>query len=286
MSKACEFFFGIIKKIIKVILAVVILFFLAYIMDFTPVVIINILGASLFIGLIYLYYFSKSGFPKNIKNLTTNNLILFFIILFSLAAFYRRLYPWLGNSIIVLVLIGLIYKKRFKPISKYEDINDRAGWYKFFRGRQKAIDIYNRSLLLENLSSLEKGDILIEIGILHIKSEQWEEAKLCFNKVLHIENINEEQHVIFNYRIAQIYFKGKKFNEACEGYRIVYDYMMNNNIKDSIPIVKEILRAYIYNNDRQGAIELYNSLIDKKLIMKNKKVEKLLEGSNFYEFTR
>jgi len=281
MKKTFKFFLKIIKIIFIAILVVLLGGFLLYIIDFIPVSIINILGVLIFTVFIYYYFFSKSGFSKIIKKLFSNNFILFSICILPLSKVFKRLNSWLALIIIVLFLLGYIYKKAFKPVNEYENIKDRANWYKFFRKMQRAIDMYTKALLLENLTAVEKGDILIEIGILYIKSEQWEEAMLCFNKVLHIENINEEQHVIFNYRIAQIYFKGKKFNEACEGFRIVYNYMVNNNIKDNRPIVEEILRAYIYNKDRQGAIEMYNGLIDKKLIKKNKKFKKLLGGSDF-----
>lgn len=142
-----------------------------------------------------------------------------------------------------MLVVREIYKKFISPMKSIDDYHDRAYNYEFyFRNKKKAIEILKQAFNLKSINEIEKAGIFIRIAFLYYELK--------------------------NYKVATQYFD--------QAFKIL--------LKEKIYYVKDfnsIIKCYVYANQKQKALDLYNNLLERQSydsrFKKLKKIEEWLE---------
>jgi pentatricopeptide repeat protein len=115
-----------------------------------------------------------------------------------------------------MLITWLIYKNYFKPMKKFKHIQERAMIYEMAKKYEMSLEIRKQGLQLENLSNLERGDLLLSIGGSYLNLNNIQEAIYYLDKAFQITKHEKYPYDKQFENIINTYVKAGKLNEAKE----------------------------------------------------------------------
>lgn len=142
----------------------------------------------------------------------------------------------------IIIVFSTLYKNFFSPLKTLKDYYRRASNFELIQQRKRAIDIMKIALNKLNLQEQDKCGLLLIIGDYFFKDGNYDNANIYYSQAL--------------------------------------DILLSVNFYYSNSIIK-ILKSYIYSNQKETAIELYNNFLSRKSydpnFIKIKNIKKFLE---------
>ncbi len=115
--------------------------------------------------------------------------------------------------IIIIYYIWKYYNKR-KPFKTFKQFRERALEYEMKGKYENALEIRNKALELNNLTNLERADLYLGIGEIHLSQKDYQKATEFFDLSFDIA-INENFPYDKQYeKIIDAYLKAGRKNDA------------------------------------------------------------------------